>query len=64
MNFKIQRFPYLIVKPIPHCKENKQFFLLPGLIVGKGYITLFWIRTMLTINFNTTLIYEEESDTF
>lgn len=59
MKLVLRRFPIFIVKPIPGVKETKQFFLLPGLIIGKGYCTLFWIRTMLTINFNTTLIKED-----
>ena len=59
MNFIIKRFPLFIVKQIPGCKETKQFFLLPGVIVGMGYITIFWIRTLITINFNTTLIKED-----
>lgn len=57
MKFILKRFPWIVIRPIPNCKENHQFFLLPGLIVGKGYFTIFWIRTLLTINFNTTLIF-------
>jgi hypothetical protein len=60
MKLVLRRFPVFIVKPIPSTKENGQFFLLPGLLVGKGYFTLFWIRTMLTVNFNTTLIKEDD----
>lgn len=59
MNVELKRFPWIIIKPIPNCKETHQFFLLPGLIIGKGYLTFFWIRTMLTVNFNTTLIKEK-----
>lgn len=60
MNIVLKRFPWVIVKPIPNCKETHQFFLLPGLIIGKGYFTIFWIRTMLTVNFNTMFIKEDE----
>lgn len=59
MNFIITRFPWLKLKAIPGCKETKQIFLLPGLLVGKGFFTVFWLRKMLTVNFNTTLIKEE-----
>lgn len=55
MRAEIQRFPYLTIRKIPESKETKQIFILPGLLVGKGYFTLFWIRIMLTVNFNTTL---------
>ena len=60
MKIVLRRFPIFKIKPIPRTKETGQFFLLPGLIIGKGYFTLFWIRTMLTVNFNTTLIKEDE----
>lgn len=55
MKAEIRRFPYLTIRKIPASSETKQIFILPGLLVGKGYFTLFWIRTMLTVNFNTTL---------
>ena len=51
----LTHFPYLIFKTIPRAKETKQLFLLPGIIIGKWYITFFWLRKMLTINFNTKL---------
>lgn len=59
MKLILRRFPIFTIKPIPSAKETKQIFLLPGLLVGKGYFTLFWIRTMITVNFNTTLIKED-----
>lgn len=59
MKIVLRRFPIFTVKPIPRAKETKQIFLLPGLLLGKGFFTLFWIRTMLTVNFNTTLIKED-----
>ena len=60
MKLKIEHFPYIIIKSIPKCKETGQVFLLPGVLLGKGYITFFWWRKMLTINFNTTMIYDNE----
>lgn len=59
MNFILKRFPWIIIKPITKCKENHQFFLLPGIIIGKGYFTIFWFQTLFTVNFNTTLIKED-----
>ena len=58
MKFEVRRFPWFVIKPIPSCHETKQFFLLPGILIGKGFFTVFWIRTMLTVTFNTTLIKE------
>lgn len=58
MRFEVRRFPWFVIKPIPGCHETKQFFLLPGILIGKGFFTVFWIRTMLTVTFNTTLIKE------
>lgn len=63
MNIILKRFPWLIVKPIQGCKETRQLFLLPGVLVGKGYFTIFWIRTMLTVNFNTTFIKDDNNET-
>lgn len=60
MKLTLRRFPWFVLKPIPGCRETHQAFLLPGLLVGKGYITVFWLRTMLTVNFNTTLEYETD----
>ena len=58
MKFIITRFPWITVKPIPNCKETHQFVLLPAIFVGRGYFTIFWIRTMISVNFNTKLIKE------
>ena len=58
LRLHIKRFPYFKTGPIPNCKNKDTFFLFPGVLVGKGYITLFWFRTMLTVNFNTELIYD------
>ena len=60
MDYVIKRFPWVTIKPIPSCEETHQFFLLPGLIIGKSHFTLFWGRMMLAVNFNTTLIKEGE----
>ena len=60
MKLKLRRFPWLVLKPIPGCSETHQVFLLPGLLVGRGYFTVFWFRTMATVTFNTTLEYDTE----
>lgn len=62
MKIVLKRFPVFIYKPIPSCKETKQIFLTPGILVGKGYFTIFWLRHMLTVNFNTTLIAGENEE--
>ena len=58
MKIVIKRWPKVVVSPIQSCHETKQFFLLPGLLVGRGYFTVFWITKMMTISFNTTLEWE------
>ena len=63
MNIILKRFPWLIVKSIPGCKETRQLFLLPGILVGKWYFTIYWIRTMMTVNFNTTFIKDDNNET-
>lgn len=60
MKVEIKHFPYFIVKPIPKCRETGQVFLLPGVLVGKGFVTFYLWRKMLTVNFNTTMIYDGE----
>ena len=50
----------MTIKNIPSCQETHQFFLTPGILVGKGYFTIFWITKMMTINFNTTLEWENK----
>ena len=52
---KIHRFPIVSVKKIPSAKDTGQVFVLPGILVGRGYFSLFWIRWMMTINFNTII---------
>lgn len=59
MQLILRRFPVITIKPIPGCDDTHQFFFLPGLLIGRGFATFFWIRTMLTINFNTTLIKDD-----
>lgn len=58
MKLELHRFPWFVIQPIASCIKTKQFFLLPGVLMGKGFFTVFWFRTMLTVNFNTTLIKE------
>ena len=60
MKITLKHFPYIVVKPIPSCKKTRQVFLLPGLMIGRGYFTFFWWRKMLTVNFNTSLVYDNE----
>ena len=60
MKVTLKHFPYIIVKPILGCEKTGQVFLLPGVLVGRGYFTLFWWRKMITVNFNTTFIYDNE----
>lgn len=43
--------------PIPGARKRGSFFLFPGVIIGKGYISFFWIRSMFTVNFNTEFIF-------
>ena len=58
LRLRIRRFPCFKKGTIPNCKKRDTLFLFPGVLVGKGYITLFWLRSMLTVNFNTELIYD------
>jgi hypothetical protein len=60
MKLTLRRFPLVIAKPIPGCKDTRQVFIFPGLLVGRGYFTVFWFRTMVTVTFNTTLEYDTE----
>jgi len=60
MNITLKRWPKVTIKKIPDCQETRQFFLTPGILVGRGYFTIFWIHWMMTINFNTTLEWESE----
>ena len=56
----IRRFPIIVRQPIGGAKELHQWFILPGLLIGKGYFTIVWLRSMLTVNFNTTIEIEEQ----
>ena len=59
MKITLKRWPKVTIKNIPSCQETHQFFLIPGILVGKGYFTIFWITKMMTISFNTTLEWEK-----
>lgn len=60
MSIIIKRVPRWEFQKIPGSHQNKQFFLTPGVLVGRGYFTIFWITFMLTISFNTTLEWDNE----
>jgi hypothetical protein len=60
MKFELSGWPYVTVTTIPSSKETHQFFLLPGLLIGRGYFSIFWFQKMMTINFNTKLVYDDE----
>ena len=58
MELHIKRFPVFRKGHISSCVKTKSFFPFPGAVVGKGYITFFWFRSMLTVNFNTECIVD------
>ena len=60
MNVIIKGFPWITLKTIPGIKETHQFVLLPAIFIGRGFFTIFWFIGMLSVNFNTTLIKEEQ----